>query len=70
MTPDDSFFPVLDAGAPEGEARLAGLAGRVAELERLESTAAREKTVEVFGRPLAAREVVSRIVRDVRERGD
>ncbi len=70
MAPDDSFFPVLDAGAPEGEARLAGLAGRVAELERLESTAAREKTVEVFGEPLAAREVVSRIVRDVRERGD
>lgn len=70
MTPDSDFFPVLDAGAPEGGERLARLAGRVAELERLESSAAREKTIEVFGEALPAREVVSRIVRDVRERGD
>jgi histidinol dehydrogenase len=70
MSSDSNFFPVLDAGSARGSARLASLAGRVAELERLESTAAREKTVEVFGEALPAREVVSRIVRDVRERGD
>ena len=70
MTSENDFFPILDAGSPEGGERLARLAGRVAELERLESSAAREKTVAVFGEPLTAREVVSRIVRDVRERGD
>ncbi len=70
MTEDDAFFPVLDAASPEGAARLARLGCRVAELERLESTAAREKTVAAFGEPLSARDVVTRIVRDVRERGD
>jgi histidinol dehydrogenase len=70
MMSDSSFFPVLDAGAPEGGERLARLRGRVAELERLESSAAREKTIEAFGRPLSAREVVTRIVTDIRERGD
>jgi histidinol dehydrogenase len=67
---DDVIFPILDAGTPEGAERLARLSGRVAALEELASSAAREKTVAAFGEPLAARAVVSRMVAAVRERGD
>ena len=67
---EDTLFPIYDAGAPEGAERLARLATRVAALESLESSAARERTVQTFGEPLSAVEVVRRIVSDVAERGD
>ena len=64
------IFPILEAGSAEGDARLADLSGRTGRLEDLASRAAREKTLAVFGEPLGPREVVARIVKDVRERGD
>jgi histidinol dehydrogenase len=67
---DDTLFPIYEAGAPEGAERLARLATRVAALEALESSAARERTVQTFGEPLSALDVVRRIVNDVQERGD
>jgi histidinol dehydrogenase len=66
----ETIFPIYDAGSAEGRERLAGLSGRLAELDRLESSAARERTVSTFGEELTATEVVRRIVSDVRERGD
>jgi len=64
------IFPIFEEGSAEGRERIARLAGRVGALEELESAAAREKTVAAFGEALPAVEVVRRIVRDVRERGD
>lgn len=67
---DPSFFPILDAGAPEGASRLQALSSRVAALEDRESSASRERTLRAFGEMLPPAEVVRRIVREVRERGD
>jgi len=61
---------VMRAGSAGARARLAKLAGRLAELERSAGKAARRKTGAVFGRPLPPAEAVRKIVADIRRGGD
>jgi histidinol dehydrogenase len=66
----EDVFPIVSLDDPAGKERLARLTTRVADLEALESKAARERTIATFGEPLAAIDVVRRIITDVRDRGD
>lgn len=64
------FFPILASSDPEGTRRLESLKGRGTILEEIESPGAMEKARSLFGEPLRPVEVVRRILREVRERGD
>ena len=59
----------IDLAAADGRARLAALRGMLVSQGDLISPAGRRKTIDVFGSPLAPRQVVERICADVRGRG-
>ena len=59
----------IDLAAADGRARLAALRGKLVSQGDVVSPAGRQKTIEVFGEPLAPRQVVERICADVRTRG-
>ena len=52
------------------EQQLARITDRMTQQERSQPASARQKTIDVFGEPLAPQEVVRKIVADVREKGD
>jgi len=59
----------IDLAASDGRARLAALRGKLVSQGDVVSPAGRQKTIDVFGEPLAPRQVVERICADVRARG-
>jgi histidinol dehydrogenase len=59
----------IDLAATDGRARLAALRGKLVSQGDVVSPAGRQKTIDVFGEPLAPRQVVERICADVRTRG-
>jgi len=52
------------------EQQLGRITNRMEEQERTQPAAIREKTIEIFGKPLTPAEVVRKIVADVRKKGD
>ena len=61
---------IISISDSDFEQQLARITDRLTEQERSQPPSARQKTVEVFGEPLAPSEVVRKIVGDVRENGD
>jgi histidinol dehydrogenase len=59
----------IDTRSPEGQAAVAQLRAKLAPSGNVVSEAGRQKTVEVFGTPMAPTEVVERICSDVRTQG-
>jgi histidinol dehydrogenase len=59
----------IDLAATDGRIRLAALRGKLVSQGDVVSPAGRQKTIEVFGEPLAPRQVVERICADVRTQG-
>jgi histidinol dehydrogenase len=59
----------IDLAAPDGRARLDALRGTLVSQGDVISPAGRQKTIDVFGEPLAPRQVVERICDDVRRTG-
>ena len=59
----------IDTRQPDGLAAIAQLRAKLAPGGNVVSTAGRQKTVEVFGTPMAPTEVVERICSDVRTQG-
>jgi histidinol dehydrogenase len=59
----------IDLAAADGRARLDALRGKLVSQDDVISPAGRQKTIDVFGEPLAPRQVVERICTDVRTRG-
>jgi len=59
----------IDARQPEGQAAIAALRAKLSPGGNVVSDAGRQKTVEVFGTPMAPTEVVERICSDVRTQG-
>jgi histidinol dehydrogenase len=59
----------IDLAATDGRARLSALRGKLVSQGDVVSPAGRQKTIEVFGEPLAPRQVVERICADVRTQG-
>ncbi len=60
----------INTGKPGASRELLRFRRKLNLQEGLVTQAARRKTIEVFGEPLSPREVVCRIIRDVRKRGD
>lgn len=70
MTP--GFQPLcerIELAGPDGRARLDALRGKLASQGDVVSPAGRQRTIDVFGAPLAPRQVVERICGDVRTQG-
>jgi histidinol dehydrogenase len=59
----------IDTRQPEGQAALAQLRAKLSPSGNVVSDAGRQKTLEVFGTPMAPTEVVERICSDVRTQG-
>ena len=59
----------IDARQPEGQTAIAALRAKLSPGGNVVSDAGRQKTVEVFGTPMAPTEVVERICSDVRAQG-
>jgi histidinol dehydrogenase len=59
----------IDLAAPDGRARLDALRNKLVSQGDVISPAGRQRTIDVFGEPLAPRQVVERICGDVRSRG-
>ena len=59
----------IDLAAADGRARLDALRAKLVSQGDVVSPAGRQRTIDVFGEPLAPRQVVERICRDVREQG-
>jgi histidinol dehydrogenase len=59
----------IDLSAADGRSRLDALRGKLVSQGDVISPAGRQKTIDVFGEPLAPRQVVERICTDVRTRG-
>src|SRR5688572_15434197 len=59
----------IDTRQPDAQAALAQLRAKLAPSGNVVSDAGRQKTVEVFGTPMAPTEVVERICSDVRAQG-
>ncbi|MFM9057892.1 MAG: histidinol dehydrogenase [Planctomycetaceae bacterium] len=59
----------IDLTAADGRARLDALRGTLTSQGDVVSPAGRQRTIDVFGTPLAPREVVERICGDVRSQG-
>ena len=59
----------IDTRQPDAQAAIAQLRAKLAPSGNVVSEAGRQKTVEVFGTPLAPTEVVERICSDVRTHG-
>jgi histidinol dehydrogenase len=59
----------IDLAAPDGRARLEALRGKLVSQGDVVSPAGRQRTIDVFGEPLAPRQVVERICADVRSQG-
>ena len=59
----------IDLAAADGRGRLAALRGKLVSQGDVISPAGRQKTIDVFGEPLAPRQVVERICTDVRRDG-
>jgi histidinol dehydrogenase len=59
----------IDTRLPEGQAAIAQLRAKLAPSGNVVSDAGRQKTLEVFGTPMAPTEVVERICSDVRTQG-
>jgi histidinol dehydrogenase len=59
----------IDTRQPEAKAAIAALRAKLAPGGNIVSSASRQKTVEVFGTPMAPTEVVERICSDVRTQG-
>lgn len=59
----------IDLAAADGRARLDALRGMLVSQGDVISPAGRQKTIDVFGEPLAPRQVVERICEDVRHGG-
>jgi histidinol dehydrogenase len=62
-------IPRIDTRQPEAQAAIAQLRARLAPSGNVVSEAGRQKTLEVFGTPMAPTEVVERICSDVRTQG-
>jgi histidinol dehydrogenase len=69
MTDARSLCERIDLSAADGRARLDALRGKLVSQGDVISPAGRQKTIDVFGEPLAPRQVVERICTDVRTRG-
>lgn len=59
----------IDLAAADGRARLEALRGKLVSQGDVVSPAGRQRTIDVFGAPLAPRQVVERICADVRTQG-
>lgn len=59
----------IDLAAADGRARLEALRGKLVSQGDVVSPAGRQRTIDVFGEPLAPRQVVERICGDVRSQG-
>jgi histidinol dehydrogenase len=59
----------IDTRQPEGQAAIAQLRAKLSPSGNVVSDAGRQKTLEVFGTPMAPTEVVERICSDVRTQG-
>jgi len=59
----------IDLSAPTGRAELDALRQTLVSQGEMVSPAGRQRTIDVFGRPLTPREVVERICADVRTKG-
>jgi histidinol dehydrogenase len=59
----------IDTRQPDGQAAIAQLRAKLAPSGNVVSDAGRQKTLEVFGTPMAPTEVVERICSDVRTQG-
>ena len=59
----------IDLAAADGRARLEALRGKLVSQGDVVSPAGRQRTIDVFGEPLAPRQVVERICADVRTQG-
>jgi histidinol dehydrogenase len=62
-------IPRIDARQPEAKAAIAQLRAKLAPSGNVVSEAGRQKTLEVFGTPMAPTEVVERICSDIRTQG-
>src|SRR5688572_31687610 len=62
-------IPRIDTRQPDGQAALAQLRAKLSPSGNVVSDAGRQKTLEVFGTPMAPTEVVERICSDVRTQG-
>lgn len=69
MTDRPPLCERIDLAAPDGRARLDALRGTLVSQGDVISPAGRQKTIDVFGEPLAPRQVVERICDDVRRTG-
>jgi histidinol dehydrogenase len=69
MTSVSPLCERIDLAAPDGRARLAALRGKLVSQGDVVSPAGRQRTIDVFGEPLAPRQVVERICKDVRAQG-
>lgn len=69
MTERPPLCERIDLAAADGRGRLAELCGTLASQGDVISPAGRQKTIDVFGEPLAPRQVVERICGDVRRDG-
>jgi histidinol dehydrogenase len=59
----------IDLATSDGRARLEALRQTLVSQGEMVSPAGRQRTIDVFGKPLTPRQVVERICRDVREQG-
>jgi histidinol dehydrogenase len=69
MPPAVPLCERIDLAASDGRARLAALRGKLVSQGDVISPAGRQKTIDVFGEPLAPRQVVERICTDVQRDG-
>ena len=69
MTDRPPLCERIDLAAADGRARLDALRGMLVSQGDVISPAGRQKTIDVFGEPLAPRQVVERICDDVRRTG-
>ncbi|MFM7243376.1 MAG: histidinol dehydrogenase [Planctomycetaceae bacterium] len=69
MTDPSPLCTRIDLTAADGRSRLDALRGTLVSQGDVISPAGRQKTIDVFGEPLAPRQVVERICEDVRRSG-
>ncbi|MFM7412263.1 MAG: histidinol dehydrogenase, partial [Planctomycetota bacterium] len=69
MTDRTPLCERIDLAAADGRRRLDALRGMLVSQGDVISPAGRQKTIDVFGEPLAPRQVVERICADVRRDG-
>jgi histidinol dehydrogenase len=69
MTSAPPLCERIDLAAADGRARLEALRGKLVSQGDVVSPAGRQRTIDVFGEPLAPRQVVERICGDVRSQG-